>query len=94
MQLDKKSVLCTAPCLFGLLSVIGLVFAHQTGRHSIMLASTPWYTKKGATLSDAITAVRRLCWETALKESPVHAGVSKIPRRFRLTLLEYLSRAA
>jgi DDE superfamily endonuclease len=91
---SKKSVLRTAPCLFGLLSVVSLIFAHHTGHHRNTPLSTPWYTKKEATFSDAITAVRRLCWETVLKGSPIHAGVSKLPRRVRLTLLDHLSRAA
>lgn len=89
-----KSVLRTAPCLFGLFSLVSLIFARHIREGRVVWLSTPWYTKKDATFSDAITAVRRLCWETVLKGSPIHAGVTKLPGRLRLTLLDYLSHAA
>jgi hypothetical protein len=94
-----KSVLRTAPCLLGLFSVVSLIFARQMhdkpvkpGRQS--LQSSPWYAKTEASFSDAIAVVRRLCWAEVLKQSPGHAGVTKLPSRLRLTLLDHLSRAA
>ena len=47
-----------------------------------------------STHSGAIHTVRRLCWATVLKESWKHAGVAKLPSRFRRTLLDHLSHAA
>ena len=91
-----QSVLRTAPCLFGLFSRVSLIFAGHVRERRVAPLNTPWYPKKEATFSDAITAVRRWCWETVLnlKGSPIHAGVTKLPERLRLTLLNYLSRAA
>jgi hypothetical protein len=91
---SAKSVLRTAPGLLGLFSVVSLIFARHVGGRRLRLRGTPWYTKKEATFSDALCAVRRLCWETVLKQSRNHAGVTKLPRRLRLTLLDHLSRAA
>jgi hypothetical protein len=91
---SAKSVLRTAPCLFGLFSVVSLIFARHVRERRVKLAHAPWYLKQQATFSDALTAVRRLCWETVLKRSPNHAGLTKLPGRLRLTLLDYLSRAA
>ncbi len=91
---SAKSVLRTAPCLLGLFSVVTLIFARHAEGKTVPLRRTAWYTKKEATFADAITGVRRLCWETVLKQSPEHAGVTKLPRRLRRTLLDYLSRAA
>lgn len=91
---SAKSVLRTAPCLLGLFSIVSLIFARQVQDHRLNLARTPWFARKDAAFSDAITAVRRLSWESVLKQSSPHAGVTKLPRRLRLTLLDHLSRAA
>jgi hypothetical protein len=91
---SAKSVLRTAPGLLGLFSVVSLIFARHVGGRRLRLRGTPWYAKKEATFSDALCAVRRLCWETVLKQSRNHAGLTKLPRRLRLTLLDHLSRAA
>ena len=102
---SAQSVLRTAPCLLGLFSVVSLIFARHVrdrrcprgrtaGARSVLVLRTPWYGKKEPTFSDALTAVRRLCWETVLKQSLGAAGVTKLPRRLRLMLLEHLSRAA
>jgi hypothetical protein len=91
---SKPSVLRTAPCLLGLFSLVSLIFAQLARGQTIRLPGDPWYAKPEATFSDAITAVRRLCWVEVLKQSRAHGGVAKLPRRLRLTLLDQLSRAA
>ncbi|MCG3131656.1 MAG: hypothetical protein FLDDKLPJ_02460 [Phycisphaerae bacterium] len=91
---SKKSVLRTAPCLLGLFSVVSLIFARQTGPKRTTLMRPTGYDKKEATFSDAITAVRRSCRESVLKPSWNPAGVTKLPTRLRLALLDHLSRAA
>jgi len=91
---SKKSVLRTGPCLLGLYSVVSLIYARAIHGAAVALRPTPWYAKQNATFSDALRAVRRLCWESVLKESLGHARVAKLPRRLRLTLLDHLSRAA
>jgi hypothetical protein len=91
---SAQSVLRTAPCLFGLFSVVSLIFARHDRGHRVLRLCAPWYAKQEATFADAITAARRLCWESVLKQSLDHAGVAKLPKRLRLTLLDHLSRAA
>lgn len=90
---SKQSVLRTAPCLLGLFSVVSLIFTHHTRSHAVKPLLSPWYRKAELTFSDAIACVRRLCWSEVLRESPQHAGVIKLPRRLRSTLLDQLSRA-
>lgn len=91
---SSKSVLRTAPCLLGLFSLVSLIFARHVRDHRVVPRQTAWYEKRELTYSDAITIVRRLFWETVLKQSLHHAGVTKLPPRLRVTLLDYLSRAA
>ena len=91
---SAQSVLRTAPCLLGLFSVVSLIFHQHTRGKGVKPAADPWYAKTEVTFSDAITLVRRLCWAEVLKQSRKHAGVLKLPRRLRHTLLDHLSRAA
>jgi hypothetical protein len=91
---SAKSVLRTAPCLLGLFSVACLMFERMTRQSRAVIQSNPWYQKKEMTFSDAITAVRRLCWHEVFQHPPFATGVDKLPRLFRFTLLDYLSRAA
>jgi hypothetical protein len=91
---SAKSVLRTAPCLLGLFSLVSLIFARHVCDKGVKVRCDPWYHKTGVTFSDAIAAVRRLCWAEVLKRSPGHAGVIKLPTGLRLTLLDHLSRAA
>ena len=90
---SAKSVLRTAPCLLGLFSLVSLIFARLWGPARTQPRIDPWYPKKEVTFSDALAAVRRLCWCEVLKQSPKHAGVTKLPRDLRLTLLDQLCRA-
>ena len=91
---SAKSVLRTAPCLLGLFSLVSLIFARQPGGMHPKRLHPLWYAKKEATFSDAITAVRRSCWESVFKQSRHHAAITKLPRPLRQTLLDHLSRAA
>jgi DDE superfamily endonuclease len=91
---SAKSVLRTAPCLLGLFSVVSLIFHRHTHGQEVRPAGDHWYLKTEASFGDAIASVRRLCWQEILKQSPWHAGVAKLPRRLRITLLDHLSRAA
>jgi hypothetical protein len=91
---SAKSVLRTAPCLLGWFSLVSLIFARHVRDQGVPRRGTGWYAKTEATFSDAITTVRRLFWETVLKQWPGHGGVTKLPSRLQLTLLDYLSRAA
>jgi len=89
-----NSVLRTAPCLLGLFSLVALLFHRLWQKHHVAPRRDPWYAKKEVTFSDAIAAVRRWCWSEVLIKPWNHAGVTKLPRPLRLTLLDQLCRAA
>lgn len=91
---SKQSVLRTAPCLLGLFSLVSLIFARASAGKKPKVASAPWYPKTEVTFSDAMRAVRRLCWAEVLRMPGKHTGVTKLPPRLRLTLLDHLSQAA
>jgi hypothetical protein len=91
---SPKSVLRTAPCLLGLFSVVSLIFQRHMRGKGVRPLSFAWYDKSETTFSDAITCVRRLCWQEVLKQSPNHTGVLKLPSGLRIMLLDHLSRAA
>jgi hypothetical protein len=94
-QRVKNSVLRTAPCLFGLFSVVSLIYAEHVRTHTARPAKTAWYAKGEPTFSDAIAAVRRLFWAETVFRQPSHEAVlDKLPRRLRAMLLDQLARAA
>jgi hypothetical protein len=90
---SRKSVLRTAPCLLGLFSLVSLIYARASAGKKPKVASAPWYPKTEVTFSDAMRTVRRLCWVEVLRIPGKHAGVTKLPPRLRLTLLDHLSQA-
>lgn len=99
-----RSVRRTAPCLLGLFSLVCLAFErHARGLRarglrargkSVEPLSDAWYAKQEPTFSDALAAVRRLCWEELFRHPHRKAGANKLPRPLRLVLLDHLSRAA
>lgn len=91
---SAKSVLRTAPSLLGLFSIVSLIFARHIRDRRLECLGSRWYAKQQATFSDAISAVRRLCWESILKQSRYHASVTKLPTSLRRTLLDHLCRVA
>jgi hypothetical protein len=88
----RATVLRAAPCLFGLYSVVALLYhalpeARRTG-------TITWPGKAGVTFSDALTAVRRWVWADAVfAQADPTAGVSKFPPPFRDLLLTALAPA-
>jgi len=94
-QRVEQSVLRTAPCLFGLFSVVSLIYADHVRRHKPRPACTGWYVKGEPTFADAVATVRRLFWEqTVFQQSAHHETFKKLPRGLRELLLDCLSRAA
>lgn len=90
-----RSVLRTAPCLLGLFSVIGLIYAEHVKSHPLSLRRTPWYVKTEPTFSDALAAVRRLFWQQILlQQPPYRKGFQKLPPPLRNWLLDQLTQAA
>lgn len=90
----QQTVLRTAPCLFGLYSVVALLFAALPVRLRRGSAIS-WVGKTYTTFSDAITTVRRWIWRDWIFETATHTTTfSKLPRRFRSILLYALAPAA
>lgn len=90
----ENTVLRAAPSLFGLHSVIALLFAQlpATVQRS---AAVRWRGKSDRTFSDAITIVRRWLWRRCVFEHQGHhAAFSKLPRPLINTLLRGLAPAA
>lgn len=90
----ERTVLRAAPCLFGLYSVVALLYAalpagtDQTG-------AVTYRGKAEVAFSDAITAVRRQLWLEGVFESHGQTEVfQKLPRPFQAILLAALAPAA
>ena len=77
---SEKTVLRTAPCLFGLFSVIALLYVQLPPR----MRAKPvivWPGKTDHTFSDAITTVRRWLWSHWVFATPRRRGAfSKLPQ--------------
>lgn len=90
----ENTVLRAAPCLFGLYSVVALLYAQLPARQ----ASGPvilWPGKTERTFSDAITTVRRRLWTDWVFATPQHhEAFSKLSRPIRAVLLYALAPAA
>lgn len=90
----KKTVLRTAPCLFGLYAVIAVWYAELPARWRKQ-QQVNYAGKSDVTFSDAITAVRRWLWEGWVFAMPEHKGAfAKIPPRLRVALLQAVAPAA
>jgi uncharacterized protein YerC len=90
----EATVTRVAPCLFGLFSVVALLYERLRGRGRAT-AEVSWAGKSGATFSDAITTVRRWLWvDWVFANHGQGEGFSKLPRRLRETLLSALAPAA
>jgi len=91
---SKKGVPRTAPCRLGLFSLASLMLARAGEAKTPKAASAPWYPKTEATFSDAMRTVRRQCWQEIFPIRDQRAGVTKLPTRLRITLLDHLSQVA
>jgi hypothetical protein len=90
----ERTVLRTAPCLFGLYAVIALWYAELPARWQTPRA-VPRAEPGVVTFSDAITAVRRWLWSEWVFATPAHQrAFAKIPPRLRDLLLRGLAPTA
>jgi hypothetical protein len=89
----EKTVLRAAPCLFGLYTVVTLLFAAlPAGKRS---GGVQWPGKTVTTFSDALAAVRRWLWaESLLPQAGQTMGLEKLPEPVRELLLTTLAPAA
>ncbi len=90
----ERTVLRAAPCLFGLYSVVTLLYAglpSETGRSGAVI----YRGKTEMAFSAAITAVRRQMWLEGVFESHGQSEVfQNLPRPFQAVLLAALAPAA
>ena len=90
----KETVMRVAQCLFGLYTVVAVLYAHLPAKYA-RVRLIQWRGKKDVTFSDAITAVRRWLWQEWVFAIPGHhAAFSKLRRPFRAILLNALAPAA
>jgi hypothetical protein len=90
----ERTVLRAAPCLFGLYSVVALLYAALPASPAQAGAVT-YPGKTAVTFSDAITAVRRQLWLEGVFESHGQTEVfQNLPRPFQAILLAALAPAA
>jgi hypothetical protein len=91
---SENTVLRAAPCLFGLFSVIVLLYARLPAKR-VRAAVILWPGKTDRTFSDAITAVRRWLWTDWVFATPAHhEHFAKLSRPIRAVLLYALAPAA
>jgi hypothetical protein len=89
-----RTVLRVAPCLFGLYSVVAILYTQMPVRCA-RAAVLDWPGKKDVTFSDAITAVRRWLWQEWVFAIPGHReAFAKLSRPFRGLVLYGLAPAA
>lgn len=90
----QNTVLRTAPCLFGLYSVVALCYA-ALPRRGLHVATIWWSGKNTVTFSDAMATVRRWIWLHWVFETHRESGVLKnLPRDFQKTILYAMTQAA
>ena len=90
----ERTVLRAAPCLFGLYSVVALLYAALPAGTD-PTGAVAYRGKTEVAFSDAITAVRRQLWLEGVFESHGQTEVfQKLPRPFQALLLAALAPAA
>jgi len=89
----KNTVLRSAPWLFGLYTVVVLLY-HRLPRRWRKQQGVQWRGKEVVTFSDSLSVVRRWLWVHWVFETACPGvGVSKLPHRIRRTVLFALSLA-
>ena len=89
----RRTVLRAAPCLFGLYSVVALLY--QGLPESKRVGRVDWPGKAGVTFSDAITCVRRWLWqEWVFPRAATGTTIDQLPESLRKVLFYALAPAA
>jgi len=94
-QWSDLAMASTAPCLFGLFSIVTLLTGQlsQSARSAVLGES--WYRKSHPTFSDSLAAVRRHIWcEAGLFMSRHRSKTSRPPRALQQRLIYALCHAA
>jgi hypothetical protein len=91
---SRNTVLRVGPCLFGLYTVVALLYSELPARYT-RVHVVDWPGKRDVTFSDAITAVRRWLWVEWVFAIPGYReAFSKLSSPFRQILLHGLAPAA
>ena len=91
---DPEHGLAPAPCLFGLFSVVALLYA-ELPAETTAEGSVSYRGKTEVTFSDAISVVRRQLWLEGVFESHGQTEVfENLPRPLQAVLLAALAPAA
>jgi hypothetical protein len=89
----RATVLRAAPCLFGLYTVVAVLF--HALPESKRVGAVVWPGKSAVTFSDALSAVRRWLWaEAVLPQAGDGTALQKLPEPIRELLLTTLAPAA
>jgi DDE superfamily endonuclease len=89
----RATVLRAAPCLFGLYTVVALLYQGLPAAHRA--GGVSWAGKAGVTFGDALAAVRRWLWVEGLLPKADPTGIfPKLPADLREMLLAALAPAA
>lgn len=89
----RNTVLRAAPCLFGLYTVVAVLYHHLSSKQR--QGSLTWPGKVGITFSDAMTAVRRWLWsEWVLPHTIGRTALEKLQPSARNLILQALAPAA
>ena len=87
---SRKTVLRAAPCLFGLYTVVAVLFDMLPQRKRS--GGVQWPGKSGVTFSDALTSVRRWIWEDGIfRQGHADTAIKELPRPVRNLLLAALA---
>jgi len=88
----RATVLRAAPCLFGLYSVVAVLYHLMPDGQRV--GAIRWPGKTTVTFSDTLTAVRRWIWaESILGQADPHGEIAKLPPELRELLLTALAPA-
>jgi hypothetical protein len=89
----QNTVLRAAPCLFGLYSVVAVLYHTLPGSKGT--GAVVWPGKATVTFSDALTSVRRWLWhDCVFPQAGSDGGLEKLPAPLREVLLAALATAA
>jgi uncharacterized protein YerC len=90
---SARTVLRVAPCLFGLYSIVAMLYSQLPKRYA--RPGVLWTGKQDITFSDAITAVRRWLWQQWILTMPGHReAFAKLSCPLRQLVLYGLAPAA
>ena len=90
---SRPTVLRAAPCLFGLYSVVAMLYSALPQRRRV--GGVAWPGKSTATFSDALSAVRRWIWaEGVFAHASDGPSIQKLPPPIREILYAALAPAA